>query len=365
MEMASRRREQEVWQACDDLWALYGDIGSITGDAIRERLLCLGKSRGSPNEIYKYRKTWTISRRVGQEATPHTPAESDPITRAVRLVHEKIQSETQEEIEKLKLKFSEELMAKDEEISQGKRDLLALMNEFSSLQHDYSQLGQRNKELLEQHAVEIEVRKAIEKDLSLLKSQHAQALHSHEHIMAEFYKNQSYTLEQIKTAFFAAEQSLRMNITEIEKEKKHLGQEYSEQLNVIRLEKYNQELLVKELENKTYHLSEALLASKQKIADHETKFKTVFDDALKWRNDTEILRTTLERAQAELLLSSAKLEFLTREILKRDVVIARLRALIAHRGGTHGSARERNASRASSTARSNQGETALSHSSPQ
>ncbi len=26
MEVAFRRREQEVWQACDDLWALHGDL---------------------------------------------------------------------------------------------------------------------------------------------------------------------------------------------------------------------------------------------------------------------------------------------------------------------------------------------------
>ena len=64
MEMAIRRREQEVWQACDDLWALFGDFGSLTGDAIRDRLVALGKSRGSPNEIYRYRKTWELSRKV-------------------------------------------------------------------------------------------------------------------------------------------------------------------------------------------------------------------------------------------------------------------------------------------------------------
>lgn len=365
MEMASRRREQEVWQACDDLWALYGNIGSITGDAIRERLLVLGKSRGSPNEIYKYRKTWTMSRGVGQEVAMQNPAESDPITRAVRMVHEKIQSETQEEIEKLQLKFNEELLAKDEEIGQCKKDMLALMNEFSSLQQEYSLLGQNNKELLEQHAVEVEIRKAIEKDLSLLKSLHAQALHSHEQVMAEFYKNQSYTLEQIKTAFSSTELSLKMNIAEIEKEKKQLGQEYSEQLNVIRIEKYNKEIIIKDLENKNSHLNDTLLFSQQKIAELESKFKTVLEDVLMWRNNTEMLQMQLERTQSELCLSSSKLEFLSREILKRDVIIARLRVLLAHRGSTHGPARERKASRASSNSRTNQTETTVSYSSQQ
>src|SRR5690606_12411063 len=134
---------------------------------------------------------------------------------------------------------------------------------------------------------------------------HAQALHSHEQIMAEFYKNQSYTLEQIKTAFFNAEQSLRLNIIELEKEKKQLGQEYSEQLNAIRIEKYNKELFIKELESKTYQLGDALQSSLQKIVDYEAKFKAIMEDALGWRRDAEILRTKLELAQTELLFTNS------------------------------------------------------------
>lgn len=64
MEQARTRREAEVWQVCDDLWAQKGEWGALTGDAIRDKLVQLGYKRGSPNEIYKYRHTWKLSRHI-------------------------------------------------------------------------------------------------------------------------------------------------------------------------------------------------------------------------------------------------------------------------------------------------------------
>src|SRR5258708_7374209 len=103
MELPTRRREQEVWQACDDLWAIHGHNKTLTGDAIRDRLLALGLSKGSPNEIYKYRKTWEQSRGVflGSPQVAQL-TDDDPISRAVRVVHEKIQSEASSRLDNLK-----------------------------------------------------------------------------------------------------------------------------------------------------------------------------------------------------------------------------------------------------------------------
>ena len=60
------RREMEIWSACDGLWAQSGILSAITGDAIREEVLRLGYKKGSPNEIYRYRKTWIDARQVAQ-----------------------------------------------------------------------------------------------------------------------------------------------------------------------------------------------------------------------------------------------------------------------------------------------------------
>src|ERR1700688_326604 len=124
MDVPMRRREQEVWQACDDLWAIHGHFKTLTGDAIRDRLLSLGLSKGSPNEIYKYRKTWEQSRGVSLSApqVAHL-GDDDPISRAVRVVHEKIQSEANDRLDNLKAEHETLLLKKDQALEQGRADL--------------------------------------------------------------------------------------------------------------------------------------------------------------------------------------------------------------------------------------------------
>jgi len=49
------RREGEVWDACDEL---LGEGSKLTLDFIQNKLQTLSFDRGSPNYIYRYRKTW-------------------------------------------------------------------------------------------------------------------------------------------------------------------------------------------------------------------------------------------------------------------------------------------------------------------
>ena len=58
------RREGEVWDACDEL---FGENRKLTLDQIQSKLETLGLDRGSPNYIYKYRKTWSDSKGITQE----------------------------------------------------------------------------------------------------------------------------------------------------------------------------------------------------------------------------------------------------------------------------------------------------------
>src|SRR5688572_927231 len=97
------RRESEVWQACDDLWAKSASGRTLTGDNIRDQLLKLGYKRGSPNEIYRYRTSWKESRGVSEqgEATENDTQASDPISRAVSMVYDQMRTQTSEALDKL------------------------------------------------------------------------------------------------------------------------------------------------------------------------------------------------------------------------------------------------------------------------
>lgn len=92
------RRENEVWQACDDLWASNNSLDALKGDQIRDQLIKLGYKKGSPNEIYKYRASWKESRGISEKTLAQTVEVTDPISRAVSLVYEQIQNEAQQKI---------------------------------------------------------------------------------------------------------------------------------------------------------------------------------------------------------------------------------------------------------------------------
>jgi hypothetical protein len=258
MEIATRRREQEVWQACDDLWALSGDMAHMTGDAIRERLLSLGKSRGSPNEIYKYRKTWVQSR--GVSSTQEIHGESDPISRAVRMVHENLQNESLEKIELLKAEHEQEIFKKDEEIKSYKSSIDSLMEEFRDLKNNLEQISLKLKEKSLEHDSEVEIRKVLERDLSLQKVLREQEL-----------KSKDLILQELKIAHGLEISKQAKLIEDLLAQKKLLGQEYSENLTAQKINLHNQEILTKEQEKIALSLESELLAMREKFIDQEQK----------------------------------------------------------------------------------------------
>jgi hypothetical protein len=97
MKVPKTRRENEIWIVCDELVAEGIQGIKVTGDAIRERLLELGFSKGSPNKIYKYRKNWREGRGIEEEDfildVKDPGALNDPLTRAVEAVRAEIRFE--------------------------------------------------------------------------------------------------------------------------------------------------------------------------------------------------------------------------------------------------------------------------------
>lgn len=126
MDTPKTRRENEVWQACDDLWALNASLEALKGDQIRDQLLKLGYKKGSPNEIYKYRQTWRESRGISEKSLSQTAEVADPISRAVSLVYEQIQSEAQQKITLIQNESSTQL----EKLTQQNQELILSCETF-------------------------------------------------------------------------------------------------------------------------------------------------------------------------------------------------------------------------------------------
>lgn len=312
--MAVRRREQEVWQACDDLWALSGDISGITGDAIRERLVVLGKSRGSPNEIYKYRKTWFKSRNIS--ADREIVDEGDPISRAVRLVHENLQSETDQKVAKLQQEHELELLKKDEELIFSKKALDSLMEEYSLVQKKLDDHIILLEAKTAQYLAEIEVRKALERENTLNKALAAQQLQTQENLLAE-----------LKRAHYEENLRAQNRESELLNELKRMGQEYSENITTQKIAIYNQEQANIELLNETSRLENEILAAKEKLVDKDKKISWLM-------NENNQMADKISEKSAELLVKKTSLDILAADrktlniSLKRaEIEVAKLRIM--------------------------------------
>jgi len=304
-----RRREQEVWQACDDLWAMYGNISGLTGDAIRERLVFLGKSRGSPNEIYKYKKTWEEIRGINK-TQENCPDLSDPISRAVKLVHEQLQSEASEQLQKIKEEFLIQLKAKEEENIKIKEDL-------SNLVKEYSVLDQKNL-IQEENIANLQTNLKTEQEEKKVYEQKTQELSKHLNINLS---NHAEELLRLKQAYESMIISLNSQINKLEEDKTALGHNFSEQLTQLKVEIYNLKINLQREEKE-----------KEELATKNLNLSNKNQEYLK---ETQCLITANQSMLVELNEKNQQIQNGKQDIIKANndlkasiVTIARLRAIL-------------------------------------
>lgn len=156
MSAPKTRREFEIWKVCDQMVAEGIPGIRVTGEAIRERLFEAGLSKGSPNEIYKYRKHWREARGVEEEdfhlpminqikiVNPLNKVKqgilSDPLVRAVEAIRAEIQKETSAELEKFKKLTEEELLAIKTEKEEAEQVTKRLMDTNQNLLEENEKL---------------------------------------------------------------------------------------------------------------------------------------------------------------------------------------------------------------------------------
>lgn len=326
MEMAIRRREQEVWQACDDLWAMHGDMKIVTGDEIRDRLVALGKSRGSPNEIYKYRKTWLLKRGLSQ-LPPTSSEESDPISRAVRLVHEQLNGEASLRIERLEQEFTRRIEEKDQEVSQIKGALDAVMVEFSEAQRQLNSKSHHIKSLEEQLSAEIDIRKAQEKEIALNKVILTQERTVFE---ARLFELKSVFDGQI-CHWQAREHDLlsrsEQKITELSEQVRTLGHEYSDRLMELKTTLTNQEIITRQMEKKLLEARQDLQQEKDKNCALTKQMARFEQDIIKFRSEFSAKDGEVERVKAERDAWLGNARHMGICLKKSELTVARLRAI--------------------------------------
>jgi CDP-diacylglycerol pyrophosphatase len=149
------RREREIWQVCDELVA-KGMLGNkVTGEAIRDQLLEHGYTKGSPNEIYKYRKNWREARGILAEDYSLPPQGqivlSDPIARAVESVRTEIRNEAHIEIEEIRRNTQEQVNFFQTKICEIEQELKAELEKNQKLTLELSEYKLESRQLKTQN----------------------------------------------------------------------------------------------------------------------------------------------------------------------------------------------------------------------
>ena len=292
----STRREKEVWQVCDDLWALHGEFEKLTGDLIRESLVSEGFKKGSPNEVYKYRKTWTKSRNI--ELASNTDEadlkNSDPISRAVGLVHEQIQNKANLELESVKKKFeSKELLnlkkiEKLEILSQkSAQNLDKLSLEHKALKQSHKKLDRDNLEFSDKNLVLKTKLEEVSRNLSDSHSNWADL----KLLVSKISQDHKSELKSLKSEYLD-------QVKELKSELKSQGQADLDENNRLKIK-------IKNLENKNLKLLEQKqnFQEELKLIKQDKKLKIDLEKLIltKLSQDSQGLEKSLELNQKVIL----------------------------------------------------------------
>ncbi len=212
------RREREIWQACDELYAMDIPLAKITGDAIRDQLIELGYRRGSPNEVYKYRKSWQESRGVeivdltvkGEDA-----GFPDPIARAVSLVRESIQTEAQEEIKQVISATSVQVAIAEAQTEKLRLALDLLQQKYDPLLIEFHQLKKNQQNLNDDFLLIKEKHSQTEAQVKTQQELLAKTENNHEKHLVELKETQQQTISALQSRFTYAEQTTKQTIAEL------------------------------------------------------------------------------------------------------------------------------------------------------
>lgn len=141
MRPAKTRREKEIWEACDALYATFNEANKITGELIFNMLMDLGYKKGSPNEVYRYRKTWLEEKgfEISNSSSQVYNIE-DPLTRVAKLVRDEIQSEFIAEKSRLIDEYEKQLNAITQAYEDTKSECISFINKNDVLESQLSEL---------------------------------------------------------------------------------------------------------------------------------------------------------------------------------------------------------------------------------
>ena len=162
-----KRRQQEIYKACNALWALnpkkIPTMGEITDWLAQHRY-----AKGNPNQTLDYRKEWMKEYHIEVDhETPHTVMASaeDALIKSVSEIYiAKFREKSEEEIAKIKAEYEPQIQALREQLQEKTtqcHDLQNQLTETTQTLADIQKACQLTTELLDQTKKENHTLKAV------------------------------------------------------------------------------------------------------------------------------------------------------------------------------------------------------------
>ena len=341
MRLPQTRREKEIWHACETLWQQPPHLRKLTGDAIQAQLLALNYKKGSPNEVYRYRKTWQETRGVpsvteqinDNTETLSPPKLPDPINRAVSLVRDEIFSEAQQTIQKMTEDFNAERTLYEEKIKAVQALLEDTQQHNQQLHLEQQRLeGVSHDQKAQNHSLLAEIETLKQQNLNLEKQA---SKHQHQYALAlEKIEQGEKQLTLLADASVKELESLKKTLLDQqEKMVKQLEQQHTAQIVQYR---EAQSALRDLMEAQRHQWMQQLDA--EKTAHKKLQVEHLRISQLLERANVELTAMQEKHIQYETLIEIQQLQnnllsTLTEEVhhLEKNIALDKITALFEHK----------------------------------
>jgi len=279
MKIPKTRREREIWQVCDQL-VTEGALGhKVTGDAIRERLLEEGYSKGSPNEIYKYRKSWREARGVLDEDFSQNESQqlvlNDPLSRAVEAVRNEIRLEAEREIQQIKDDTIEQINKVQKALSEREQELKATLDKNQELSSENFELKSTNSTLQNELQDKKQQNLSLEQQLKFLEETRRMQEQQASQLLSELKVNHTQTLDNNNNNLLATEARYQKELHEYKELLETQRHKHIVELDNLKVDKTNLDIKLGQTEDKFARINKSFQEAQFIIRNLEAELENL------------------------------------------------------------------------------------------
>lgn len=327
------RKEREVWHALGSLLEQDFRPDDMTGEIIADRLLALGYNRGSNSDIYRFKRTWLAAQNGPIEQDNHPGSHyqrtlSDPITQAAQVLQEKLKSEAQLEIDKVKKDADEKIHHAQATMKKLECILAEATEKNERLQQQLSQLEKEKNDLSKSFQQEVTHHHGTQQREVTLRDQIEVSERNYESFISDLKSTQKESNDHLKQQLSEMTSNHKSEISDYKTLLESQRQQYSVQLDNFKVEneKLNQAL---------YKCQAKIKQSEFNLNNKDSEINRLELELMTVKKDHQIISNQLKEAKSDysdklaekerqLLLTQGRLEQCIQSLEKSEAKNNRL-----------------------------------------